>query len=136
MVNTYEVQVTWGDCDPAGIVFYPNYFAWLNAATDALFTSVGLPLELAIRRHAIVGWPMVDAGASFKAPARFGEVLRIESRLEALGRSSFEIHHRVFKTDGTLLIEARDIRVWAANEEGRLTGRRIPDEVRALFAAG
>ena len=136
MRNVHEVRIAWGDCDPAGIVFYPNYFAWFNAATDALFASVGLPLEQAMARHAIVGWPLVDTRASFRLPSRCGELLRIESHLQAWRRSSFEIRHRACKADGALAIEAHEIRVWTAREQGRLAGRRIPDEVRALFAAG
>ncbi|SEI66798.1 4-hydroxybenzoyl-CoA thioesterase [Azotobacter beijerinckii] len=136
MRNVYEVRIAWGDCDPAGIVFYPNYFSWFNAATDALFASVGLPLEQAMARHGIVGWPMVDTRASFRLPSRFGEVLRIESHLQAFQRSSFEVRHRACKADGTLAVEARDIRVWTSSERGTLSGLRIPDEVRELFVLG
>ncbi|ACO77638.1 4-hydroxybenzoyl CoA thioesterase [Azotobacter vinelandii CA] len=136
MHKLYEVRIAWGDCDPAGIVFYPNYFAWFNAATDTLFARAGLSLEEAMARHGILGWPMVDAHASFRMSSRFGEILRIESHLHAFRHSSFEVHHRACKADGTLAVEARDIRVWAAGEAGRLRGQRVPDEVRELFVRG
>jgi len=131
--DLFHVQVAWGDCDPAGIVFYPNYFAWFNAATDALFARAGLPLEETMARHGIIGWPMVDTQASFRIPSRAGERLSIASRIAGFGRSSFEVRHSAFKADGRLAIEARDIRVWAAAENGGIVGRRVPDEVRALF---
>lgn len=28
--NSVDIVVEWGDCNPAGIVFYPNYFRWFN----------------------------------------------------------------------------------------------------------
>ena len=39
--NTRDIRIEWGDCDPAGIIFYPTYFRWIDAASWALFTSVG-----------------------------------------------------------------------------------------------
>src|ERR1017187_5514616 len=35
--NTRKVRIEWGDCDPAGIVFYPRYFEIFDASTSALF---------------------------------------------------------------------------------------------------
>ena len=35
--NTRKVRIEWGDCDPAGIVFYPRYFEMFDASTSALF---------------------------------------------------------------------------------------------------
>ena len=44
LTNTQQILIAWGDCDPAGIVFYPRYFAWFDAATAALFAAAGLPI--------------------------------------------------------------------------------------------
>ena len=35
IVGVFPCQVHWGDCDPAGIIFYPTYFRWMDAATWA-----------------------------------------------------------------------------------------------------
>jgi len=40
LINTRIVRVQWGDCDPAGIVFYPRYFEWFDASTILLFESL------------------------------------------------------------------------------------------------
>ena len=37
LVNHRNVTIQWGDCDPAGIVFYPRYFEMFDASTAALF---------------------------------------------------------------------------------------------------
>ena len=37
LTNTRTIRVQWGDCDPAGIVFYPRYFEWFDACTILLF---------------------------------------------------------------------------------------------------
>ena len=36
LVNTRTVRIEWGDCDPAGIVYYPRYLAFFDACTSAL----------------------------------------------------------------------------------------------------
>ncbi len=41
IVGSLPCQVHWGDCDPAGIIFYPTYFRWIDAASWALFELAG-----------------------------------------------------------------------------------------------
>ena len=41
LVGRFACQVQWGDCDPAGIIFYPTYFRWMDAATWAFMDSIG-----------------------------------------------------------------------------------------------
>ena len=33
-----NTRIEWGDCDPAGIVFYPRYFAMFDSCTTAMFS--------------------------------------------------------------------------------------------------
>src|SRR5262245_12732559 len=55
-----EVRIEWGDCDPAGIVFYPRYLAFFDANTAYLFEAAGLPKADLVRTYDIVGMPLVD----------------------------------------------------------------------------
>ena len=41
MIYTRHARIEWGDCDPAGIIFYPTYFRWIDAASWALFDAAG-----------------------------------------------------------------------------------------------
>ena len=47
LVSHKRLLVEWGDCDPAGIVFYPRYLAWFDDCTTALFLAAGLPFAVA-----------------------------------------------------------------------------------------
>ena len=40
-----RVQVGWGDCDPAGIVFYPRFYAWMDTVSHVLAREMGVPRE-------------------------------------------------------------------------------------------
>lgn len=129
-MNEHRVVVAWGDCDPAGIIFYPNYFRMFNAATDALFETAGFPLQRLIDEFGTVGYPMINTGATFIAPNRFGDELCIQSRIIGWGRSSFQVDHRVFKGD-LVTVEAYEKRVWATGDgAGQIRSEAIPDIVK------
>ena len=131
-VNRREITIEWGDCDPAGIVFFPNYLKYFDAATNTLFlNALGLNKYGMIRKYGITGIPLVDVGARFFIPSVFGEVVTIESTVAEIKRSSFRMQHRLFKGDA-LAVEGFEIRVWTGrdpDDPDKLKSRPIPDEV-------
>ncbi len=139
LVHRREVEIEWGDCDAAGIVFYPRYFAMFDASTAYLFEkALGTKKIVWTKKYGIVGIPMVDTGAEFIVPSRYGDVIAIESRIGEMRRSSFDVQHRVFKGD-VLAIKARETRVWAEkhpDDPDRIRGKTIPEEVIAALSAG
>jgi|TARA_R110000787_G_scaffold142105_1_gene255650 4-hydroxybenzoyl-CoA thioesterase len=139
-VNRRDVTIEWGDCDPAGIVYYPRYFAMFDASTAALFAAVtGMHKRAMLTRFGMIGFPMVDTHARFIVPSRFGDIVTIETQAKDLGRSSFGILHRMIRADGALSIEAVEKRVWASphpDDPERITGTAIPDAVRAALTNG
>ncbi|RIV84852.1 acyl-CoA thioesterase [Aurantiacibacter xanthus] len=139
-VNRRRVTIEWGDCDPAGIVFYPRYFAMFDASTAHLFAAVlGMHKREMIAKFEMIGFPMVDTAARFFVPSKFGDEVTIETQATDLGRSSFGISHRVFRTGGVLAIEATEKRVWAGvhpEDPHRITGIPIPEIVRAALESG
>lgn len=137
LVSSRDVEIEWGDCDPAGIVFYPRYFAIFDASTAYLFEkALGCKKIAWTRKYGIVGIPMVDTGAKFMIPSKYGDVIRVESQVRELRRSSFDVQHRVFK-DGAIAIEAHETRVWAGphpDDPERIKGAPIPEEVAAALS--
>jgi 4-hydroxybenzoyl-CoA thioesterase len=127
-----EMRIEWGDCDAAGIVFYPRYFAMFDAATHRLFEAAGWKKANLRREFNIIGFPMVDTRARFLLPSSYGDDIVIETRVAALRRSSFDIEHRVSRPQG-LAIEAFETRVWSGphpDDPARLKGYEIPATVR------
>lgn len=136
LVNSRDVFIEWGDCDPAGIVYYPRYFVFFDNATVALFAAAGLPKHEMVKTYGIVGFPMVDTRARFVIPSRWGETITIESRIADWKRSSFDVEHRVLK-DGALAIEAWETRVWVGrhpDDPEKIKSQPVPDDVKARFA--
>ncbi len=137
LVNRRAVTIEWGDCDPAGIVFYPRYFAIFDACTAALFhAALGEPKIAWTKRFGIVGIPMVDTRGKFSVPSAYGDEVVIESRVTAFRRSSFDVQHHLLKADGALGVEGLETRVWTGRDPAdpaRIKAVAIPPEVIAAF---
>jgi 4-hydroxybenzoyl-CoA thioesterase len=137
IVATFPCQVQWGDCDPAGIIFYPTYFRWMDAACWAFFASVGYDAKRMRAEH--LAMPLVSADCQFLHPAQQGDHCAVRSRITQFGGKSFVLVHEVMREDGMPLAKGSETRVWGRFEEGpgsRLRGQTIPEELKALFRAG
>ncbi|RMD89403.1 MAG: acyl-CoA thioesterase [Alphaproteobacteria bacterium] len=132
--NTRRVDVEWGHCDPAGIVFFPRYFEWFDAATAHLFAACGVPKDALVARFGVVGFPIVDTRAIFHIPSRFGETVEIVTRITRLGGASLELEHRLMRGE-KLAVEGFETRVLvrrAADGVG-LEPCPIPRQLRELL---
>lgn len=131
---TFNCQVQWGDCDPAGIIFYPTYFQWMDAACWSFFASVGYTAKRMRAEH--LAMPLLSADCQFLYPAEQGDRCEVRSRIGHFGDKSFSVAHEVLREDGFALARGAEKRVWAKFDNGpgtRLRGVRIPDELKALF---
>src|SRR5215475_13306147 len=97
---TRNEQIYWGDCDPAGIIYYPNYFEMFDRCTTAILEqALGMSKFEMMRFYDFSGYPCVDTRGRFHLPTKFGDDVVVESVIASLGRSSFEVHHRLSKND-------------------------------------
>lgn len=136
IAGSFACQVHWGDCDPAGIIFYPTYFRWMDAACWALFASVGFSAKRMRAEH--LAMPLVSADCQFLYPAEHGDRCEVHSRVLRFGSKSFVVAHEVQREDGMALAKGSETRVWGRFDNGpgtRLRGVEIPGELKALFRA-
>jgi 4-hydroxybenzoyl-CoA thioesterase len=136
VVGSFACQVQWGDCDPAGIIFYPTYFRWMDAACWALFASVGYDAKRMRAEH--LAMPLVSADCQFLYPAEQGDRCEVRSSIVRFGGKSFVVAHEVQRADGMALAKGTETRVWGKFEAGpgtRLRGVAMPEELKARFRA-
>ena len=134
IVGIFPCQVQWGDCDPAGIIFYPTYFRWIDAASWALFASAGYGPKWMRAEH--IALPLVSAECQFLSPAEHGDRCEVRSRIARFGGKSFVVAHEIVRSDGTMLAKARETRVWGRHVSGPGTpmkGEPIPEELKQRF---
>jgi 4-hydroxybenzoyl-CoA thioesterase len=134
--NSRKVRIEWGDCDPAGIIFYPTYFEIFDASVTALFErALGMSKLEQMKRFGLAGYPPVKTRARFLRPTRFGDDVTVETKID-VGGTSFDVEHRLSLGD-TVCVECAETRVWMARdaETGALRPSPVPDEVKARFGA-
>jgi 4-hydroxybenzoyl-CoA thioesterase len=135
LAATLHVLVQWGDCDPAGIVFYPNYFRWFDGASRMYLEQILPPKRELLERHGILGFPIVDASARFMRPSSYGDAIEVQSGIEEWSERRFTVLHRGVR-NGELLFEGREVRATVREHpehRGRLQSVPIPEEIAAAF---
>lgn len=128
-----EVTVRFGDCDPAGIVFYPRYFEMFNnLVEDWCAQALGMSFrELHLQRG--LGLPTVHVETSFIAPSELGEVLRAQLRVQKIGGASITLQLRLAGPAGEDRVRASLVLALMDLEERRAVP--IPEPLRARIAA-
>ena len=130
--NTFHCDrlVRFSHCDPAGIVFYPQYFIMFNGLVEDWF-NLGLGLNFAeyITEHRL-GLPIVSLDCQCESPSKIGETITFALRLDHLGRSSMklvvECTHK-----GQLRLRANKVLVAMDLDKGRAVP--LPDDLRTLL---
>jgi 4-hydroxybenzoyl-CoA thioesterase len=136
LVNRRTLRIEWGQCDPAGIVFYPQYLLIFDSSTGWLFERTGLTPSAMRKKYGIVGMPIVEVGARFVIPCRFDDEVIVESEVSEWGRSSFTVRHRILKK-GKLALDGFEKRVWAAPDPeraGAIKAQAVPAEIIASLS--
>jgi 4-hydroxybenzoyl-CoA thioesterase len=130
--NTRRITIEWGHCDPAGIVFNPRFFEFFDWSTAMLlFAASGMTKSEMMAAFGAAGAPVVATQAKFLKPCSFGDEVTIVSTVLKVGRSSFDVEHRLFKGD-MLAVEARETRVWTiADGRGGLRSEPMPEHLAA-----
>jgi 4-hydroxybenzoyl-CoA thioesterase len=127
-------RIEWGDCDPAGIIFYARYFDIFDVSTTMLLErALGMDKIEYLKAYQIVGHPLIETRSRFRLPTRFGDHVTIETAVVACGRSSFKIEHRLTKA-GALAVEGFETRVWVVchpDDPKRMKSLPMPAEVVA-----
>lgn len=87
---TTERKIRFSHCDPAGIVYFVNFFDMVSGAVEDWFgEAIGFTFnEMHIQRR--VGFPIVNTGCEFFKPCHLGDQLVLELAIAKLGRSSIE----------------------------------------------
>jgi 4-hydroxybenzoyl-CoA thioesterase len=138
LVNTRTVRIEWGDCDPAGIIYYPRYFAFFDASTSALLErALGMTKLEYLKAYDFAGHPLVSTHCRFLIPTRFGDDVVIESVATQFRRSSFDVSHRLTRNE-VLAVEGIETRVWVrgVGAGGTMTAVPVPSEVVERLSRG
>jgi 4-hydroxybenzoyl-CoA thioesterase len=128
-------MIRFSDCDPAGIVFYPQYFVMLNGLVED-WVSEGLGIDYhALIGERRIGLPTVRLEADFRAVSRMGDKVTLGLAVERLGSRSVTLVLRCFEpASGELRMQVRQVLVTTSLESHRAV--EIPQDMRAAILRG
>ncbi|MES2283042.1 MAG: thioesterase family protein [Pseudomonadota bacterium] len=135
MTFTIARQVRFHHCDPAGIVFFPQFFYLLHEAKEDFLAHIGFPQHEMINSG--FGTPIVDIKTSFLGMCRYGDEITISVSISKLGNSSLGMDYEILSHGkprdpaGTLKLRASSVLVYSRLEGGQPL--RIPDDLRAAM---
>ena len=137
--TTHSVTIAFGDCDPAGIVFFPNFLRWMDTASLSFFMQCGVPpwREL-MKTRGIVGTPLLEINTKFHKAATYGETLLITTHVGEWRAKVIVQLHRVTRAHAggeDLICEGREVRAFVKRDEidpDRLRAIAVPEDIRAL----
>ena len=132
MAFVQERVIEWGDCDAAGIVFYPNYFRWIDGCFHAMCRASGFDQMTMMKDHGLVGTPLIESGLKFRAPGRYHEDLTVSAVISRLGRSGLTVDYRL-NVGERLVAEGQEVRAVAAEVEGKMRAVPMPEAIRAAL---
>jgi 4-hydroxybenzoyl-CoA thioesterase len=127
----FRVDVQFGDCDPAGIVFFPNFSRWMDAASHDYFIQCGLPPWREMEAlPGCIGAPLLEIHSRFLVSATYGETLEIHTSTEEWRGKVFVQRHRIMRAD-TLICEFQATRALCVKrDDGALKAVPVPDFMR------
>jgi 4-hydroxybenzoyl-CoA thioesterase len=133
--TVYDIKVQFGDCDPAGIVFFPNFSKWMDASSLHFFMECGVPpwREL-LKTRGIVGTPLLEINTKFRQPATYGEALHIHTSVIEWRAKVFIQKHVVMRGD-VVLCEGTETRAFVIHPEDapdRIKAIPVPEDIKAL----
>lgn len=137
MQFTTSRRVRFADCDPAGIVFYPQYMVMLNTLVEEWFDEALLIPYAQLIGARQLGLPTVRLEVDFTAVSRHGDKLAQTLQVHRLGRSSIVLQAEFWGAPAAegaaaeLRVRARQVLVCTSLRSHRPTA--LPDDVRAAL---
>ncbi len=119
------VRVYYEDTDAQGVVYYANYFRFMERARTEWLEAMGVDhVTLMNEENRIL--VVTEANAKFLIPARLGDSLIVTAKLSRLGRATFEIEQNIFRggLEGELLIKGGVTAAYLAADT--MKPKRIP----------
>ena len=125
-MNKTEHRVRYADTDHFGVVYYARYLDWFEAGRTEILRVKGITYADLEKKGLFA--PVVEVKVNYKKPARYDDVVVLETFVENVGNSSVKFNYKVFRKDSEeLLCEAYTVNVFI--DKG-MKPQRIPDDVR------
>lgn len=133
-IHCTTVRVRFGDTDPYGIVYFVSYFRYIHRAIEEYLRALGFPPETTFKNvEEGFGLPIVEAWGRFRRPSRYGEVLRVETRIQEIRAKAIIFRFDFYPAEGGELLAEGTANLVAIDRAWR--PRDLPERLRAALLA-
>jgi 4-hydroxybenzoyl-CoA thioesterase len=133
--HVHKVVVQFGDCDPAGIVFFPNFSRWMDEASLGYFIACGVaPWRELVKTRGIIGTPLLEIHTRFYKTATYGETIEVHTTVEQWAAKTFRQRHVIQRSD-TVLCEGTEVRAFCQRDPAdpeRIRAIPVPEDIKAM----
>lgn len=127
LVRRTQVRVTYAETDAMGMVYYAHYLRWLEVGRTELMRSLGIAYKEMEDGGTFL--PVSEVFCKYHVPARYDDILIIETTVDFLKRASIQFSYRIFReSDETLLITGSTLHAFV-DREGKIV--KVPSALRA-----
>lgn len=124
-----RVRVIYGDTDQMGVVYYANYFRYFELARVEFLRAQGSSYR-DIEAEGVM-LPVVEAHCYYRAPARYDDLLVIETTLSAVRRASISFEYAIRREGEAQLLCTGSTMLACVNKDGR--PMRLPERILQLL---
>ena len=125
-IDQTQIRVRYQETDNMGVVYYANYFIWLEVARTEYLRSAGVSYRHLEEKGMYL--MVAEARCQYKAPARYDDVVSIQTWISKVKNSSLDFAHKLYIGD-KLIASAESVHVFT-NKSGKPV--RIPKEIRNI----
>ena len=127
---SHRIRVRYAECDPQGVVFNANYYAYFDLLITELWREAVGGYNAMLEAGADLS--VVESRARFIAPARFDDEIDLNATIARLGNTAMSTSIHITRADGgATLVEGEIHHVFI--DPATYTKRPIPDDIRTAL---
>ncbi|MBX2975837.1 MAG: acyl-CoA thioesterase [Ignavibacteriaceae bacterium] len=105
----FKGRISFHDCDPAGIMFFAKIYSFMHSAYEEMISSYNLDEDYWNNQNYVV--PIIECGAKYRAPFKYGDNIEIQIDVTQVRSSSFELSYKCFNQNQILCVEGQTVHV-------------------------
>lgn len=121
-MHKWQVRIYYEDTDAGGIVYYANYLKFMERARTEWLRELGYDQDVLLEQS--IGFVVKRVEMNNYAPARFNQLLSIDSQIVELKGASMVFQQKIYNESGELLVAA-DVQVVCVDQL-KMKARKIP----------
>ena len=123
-----ERRIYYHNTDAGGVVYYATYLHFLEEGRVEFLRGLGIDTSVYLAKD--ICFPVVHVEVDYKAPAKYGDLIEIFTRIEKIGNASIHFIQEI-KKDSALLVKAKTVWVCTGLD---FKVKPIPDEIKTILA--